>query len=129
MHIIRDKEVHNTGVRGCCEEKKKRGARGGGGCQKKLGGGGCEKKGGGRFFFGGGGGGGGVRASKIPVFLYIASISQITTFPYIVTMGKTYRSHIRHIYMSLIIGPFKYVNHFNEDRYFKRDVTCEIFQT
>ena len=31
--------------------------------------------------------------------------------------------------MSLIIGPFKYVNHFNKDRYFKREVTCEIFQT
>ena len=46
---------------------------GGGGCEKKnWGGGGCEKKCGGDFFFLGGGG-----ASKIPVFLYIANISQI----------------------------------------------------
>ena len=66
--VIRDKEVHNAGGGGggCCEEKKW--GEGREGVVKKIGG---------RFFFLGGGGEGGVRASKIPVFLYIASISQI----------------------------------------------------
>ena len=78
----------------CCEEKKK----GEGGYEKKLGGGGCEKKLGGDFFFWGGGGELERLKSQCSFILQVwAKYACVTTFPYIVTMGKTYRSPIRHI--------------------------------